>query len=89
MRRHQELANFLTAVLRTFVETRGPGIVIGTPFQMKTGLNLAGREPDLLIVSKSHLHRLKETYLEGPANLVIEIVSAENEHLNKLSNHAY
>lgn len=45
---------------------------------MKTGSSLAGREPDLLFVSKGHLHRLKETYLEGPADLIIEIVSAES-----------
>jgi len=77
-RRHQELANFLTAVLRAFVETKGLGIVISAPFQMKTGPDLPGREPDLLFISKDHLHTLKETYLEGPADLVIEIVSPES-----------
>lgn len=77
-RRHQDLANFLTAVLRTFVENRGLGIVISAPFQMKTGPNLPGREPDLLFISQDHLHRLRDTYLEGPADLVVEIVSPES-----------
>jgi Uma2 family endonuclease len=37
-----------------------------------------GREPDLLFVIQEHLDRLGETYLNGPADLVIEIVSPES-----------
>jgi Uma2 family endonuclease len=45
---------------------------------MKTGPDLPGREPDILFISQEHLDRLKETYLEGPADLVVEIVSPES-----------
>jgi Uma2 family endonuclease len=37
-----------------------------------------GREPDLLFVANEHLDRLQETYLDGPADLVVEIVSPES-----------
>jgi Uma2 family endonuclease len=76
--RHQDLADFLTSVLRIYVEGHGLGWVRSAPFQMKTGPDLPGREPDVLFVAGEHLNRLKETYLDGPADLVIEIVSPES-----------
>jgi len=74
-RQHQNLADFLTSVLRAFVEQHHPGVVLSAPFQMKLE---QGREPDLLFVAGEHVERLKETYLEGPADLVVEIVSPES-----------
>lgn len=77
-KRHQDLADFLTAILRAFIEVRGLGVVLSAPFQMKTGPDLPGCEPDLLFVAKEHLDRLKENYLDGPADLVVEIVPPES-----------
>lgn len=77
-RRHQQLAGFLTRVLGIFVETRDYGLVLSAPFQMKTGPDLPGREPDLLVLAKEHLDRLHDTFLEGPADIVVEIVSPES-----------
>ncbi|MEA3340129.1 MAG: Uma2 family endonuclease [Chloroflexota bacterium] len=74
-RRHQSIAGFLTSVMRSFVEQHDLGIVLNAPFQMKLE---HGREPDLLFVASGHLARLKETYLDGPADLVIEIISPES-----------
>jgi len=34
-RRHQEIADFLTSVLRSFVEQHELGVVLSAPFQMK------------------------------------------------------
>lgn len=76
--RHQDLAGFLTSVLRIFVRVRDLGIILAAPFQMKIGAQLSGREPDLLFLAKPNLGRLKATYLEGPADLVVEIVSPES-----------
>ena len=76
--RHQDLADFLNAVLRAFVEAHDLGRVISAPFQMKTGPDLPGREPDLLFVAEEHLDRLKGAYLDGPADLVVEIASPES-----------
>ncbi len=74
--RHQDIADFLLSVLRLFVETHGLGVVRSAPFQMK--LARSGREPDLLFIANEHLGRLKATYLDGPADLVVEIVSPES-----------
>lgn len=76
--RHQELTGFLVKVVGIYVEIHDLGQVLSAPFQMKTHPDLPGREPDLLYVAKEHLDRLKETYLDGPADLVVEIVSQES-----------
>jgi Uma2 family endonuclease len=73
--RHQDLARFLTAVLSVFTETRELGTVRPAPFLMKLE---RGREPDVLFVAREHLDRLKENYLDGPADLVVEIVSPDS-----------
>ncbi|MFH1609770.1 MAG: Uma2 family endonuclease, partial [Candidatus Bipolaricaulota bacterium] len=74
-KRHQDLGGFLYEVLRAYVRPRGLGEVIQAPFQMKLE---HGREPDLLFVAQEHLDRLKERVLDGPADLVVEIVSPES-----------
>jgi Uma2 family endonuclease len=74
-RRHQGIADFLTSVTRSFVEQRDLGVVLSAPFQMRLE---HGREPDLLFVASEHLARLKDTYLDGPADLAVEIVSPES-----------
>lgn len=75
--RHQEIANFLVEVLSGFVRTYDLGRVLDGPFQMK--LSASGREPDVLFVATAHLGRLQPTYLDGPADLVVEIISPESE----------
>ncbi len=73
---HQDIGNFLLTILRAFVEARHLGIVLGAPFQMR--LSQSGREPDLLFLTNEHLDRRKATYLDGPADVAIEILSPES-----------
>lgn len=75
--RHQNLADFLTALLRHFAEAHQLGVVRSAPFQMKTGTSLPGREPDLIFVSREHLDRIKHAHLSGPADMALEIISPE------------
>ncbi len=74
--RHQDLVRFLTSVFSIYVETHNLGVVRPAPFQMK--LEHAGREPDVLFVAQEHLDCLQETYLDGPADLVVEVISPES-----------
>lgn len=74
--RHQLVATFLHDLVNTFVKVHGLGVVLLPPFQMK--LERSGREPDLLYLANAHRDRMKETYLDGPADLVVEIVSPES-----------
>lgn len=75
---HQRIAGFLVKILLAFVEARDLGLVLFAPFLMKTGPDLPGREPDLLFIATENLHRLRETWLDGPADLAVEIVSPES-----------
>lgn len=77
-KRHQDVVGFLYKLLDLYAKSRGLGDVVQAPFQMKTGPELPGREPDLLFVATAHLGRLQETYLDGPADLAVEIVSPES-----------
>lgn len=73
---HQDISGFLGSLLRVFVESSHYGVVRSAPFQMK--LERSGREPDLLYVASEHLDRLRQTHLDGPADLVVEIISPES-----------
>ena len=72
---HQILVGFLLNILKIYAEQRELGQVIAAPFQMKTGPGLPGREPDLLFIARENLDRLEGVYLDGPADLAIEVVS--------------
>lgn len=73
---HQHLVRFLTSLLGMYVEIREIGTIYPAPFQMK--LEFSGREPDILFIKHEHRDRVKNAYLEGPADLVIEIISPES-----------
>jgi Uma2 family endonuclease len=75
---HDDLAGFLQALFRFFVEVHRLGRVFHEPFNMKTGPDLPGRSPDVMFVAAENLSRLKGTFLDGPADLVVEIVSTES-----------
>ncbi|HGJ65846.1 TPA: Uma2 family endonuclease [bacterium] len=73
--RHQNLAKFLLMLINQYVELNELGEVIIAPFQMKL---ITGRELDIIFVSKEHLGRIKDTFIDGPADMVVEIVSPES-----------
>lgn len=76
--RHQELVVFLLALLQHFVQARNLGMVSAGPFQMKGRGGLPGREPDVLYLSNETLKRVKRVYLDGPADLAIEVISPDS-----------
>ena len=75
---HNNLSLFLSKMLSEFVMHTNAGEVFVEPFQMKTGPNLPGRSPDVCFLAKEHLTRLQKNHIEGPADIVIEIVSPES-----------
>ncbi|HEV2236615.1 MAG TPA: Uma2 family endonuclease, partial [Ktedonobacterales bacterium] len=74
--RHQELVQFLYGMMALYGEIHALCTVIIAPFQMK--LAASGREPDLSYLAAAHRDRLKDTYLDGPADLVVEVLSPES-----------
>jgi len=82
-RQHQEIVKFLAYLLDSFVAARRLGKVLFAPFQVKLGPDLPGREPDLLFIAREHLGRLRETYLEGPPDLIVEVTSPESQYRDR------
>jgi len=76
--RHQDLAEFLLALMRLLVEHEGEGWVRGSVFQMKLDVRPSGREPDLLYLREQNRDRVTDTHVNGPADLVVEVVSPES-----------
>ena len=77
--RDQKLLLFLIKVLGHWVEQNNLGELRSETFLMRlSGAVRRGRLPDLLFVAREHLDRLGPTYLDGPADLVIEIVSPDS-----------
>ncbi len=72
---HQRVAQFLLKLLSAYAETCNLGEVLLAPFEMRHLPGYASREPDILFVAREHLHRLTPERLEGPADLVVEVVS--------------
>lgn len=82
---HVFIVRFLVSLFQLFIESREDrGQICFDPFQMKTGPNLPGRAPDLLYVAPENLHRLKPTYLDGPADLVVEVVSPDDPRRDRV-----
>ena len=80
---HNEVGKFLIEVLDLFNQANDLGTLRYDPFQMKTGPKLPGRSPDLLFVAKKNAHRLKRLYLDGPADLVVEIISIGSRSVDR------
>ncbi|GAB4201698.1 MAG: hypothetical protein OHK0022_24020 [Roseiflexaceae bacterium] len=76
---HQQIALFLVRVLAEYLDERPLGQVFVAPFTMRLGTRPSAREPDLLVLLNEHNDRLKATYLDGPADIVIEIISPESD----------
>ena len=73
--RHENLFRFLLMILSGFLDERGGGAVRGSRYPMRLDERWSP-EPDLMVVREENLGRMGEQRLEGPADLVIEIVSA-------------
>ena len=77
--RHLLLTDFLADLIKTHVRRRKLGLVLFTSFLMRLHTRPSGRLPDVMFVATEHLNRVKATYLDGPADLVVEIVSPQSE----------
>jgi Uma2 family endonuclease len=72
--RHEELFRFLLMLFGGWLDERGGGVVLGSRYPMRLDPRWSP-EPDLLVVTDEHRHRITSQRLEGPADLVVEIAS--------------
>ena len=75
---HQRAVAFLFNLVRRYASIRSLGEAVVAPFQVKLGQRLSGREPDVLFVATEHLGRMRSTWLEGPPDLAVEVVSPDS-----------
>lgn len=85
---HDEITGFLYLLLRAYLEQKlVKGKVKREPFVMKVEKTNSKREPDLQIILGDNLNNLKDTFMDGPADICIEVVSSEStsrDHGEKL-----
>ena len=81
---HQQLVTFLVFLLEFFNAAHDLGQIFTAPTLMKLGLVRAGREPDLVFVAKVHLNRLQRVFIDGPADLVVEVVSPDSTRRDRI-----
>ena len=72
---HDAITVFLTRLLSDWLDEHGGGRVAIEPFQMHLAARPSSRAPDLQVILPRNFHRVKKLYLDGPADIVIEIVS--------------
>jgi Uma2 family endonuclease len=76
---HNNLIKYLSQLFDAYFELKAIGLVILQPFVMRLAeFPNRRREPDLLVVLKTNTNELKSTYMDGPADLCIEIVSEDS-----------
>ena len=80
--RHQLIAGFLYVAIRGFVEHHGLGTVLTAPFKIK--LPGYGPEPDILFLATVNTGRLRKAHLDGPADLIVEIVSPDSAERDRV-----
>lgn len=76
--KHQQIIGYLNCIVGFYLEKYNLGRLFVAPYAMKLSILRRGREPDLLFVSREREHLITKTYLDGVADLAIEIVSPES-----------
>ena len=81
--RHVRVQRLLVNLLTTFLDVFGLGEVFSAPFQMRLRSGASGREPDVMVVRREHLDRVQRHWLQGPADLVVELMSEESAGIDR------
>jgi len=72
--RHERVFRFLFFIINGYVELKKLGEIIGSryPMRLEEGTLV---EPEIIFIKKERLGLLEKQYLNGPADLVVEILS--------------
>ena len=82
--RHQLLGGLLFGFFASFVRVFDLGVVFQPPFLMRARPSGSGREPDVVVVLNPHRDRIKRIGMEGPADLVVELLSDETARTDQV-----
>jgi Uma2 family endonuclease len=77
--RHELLLAWFSALLQICADSQQAGRVYGPELQLRFAKRRRSRRaPDIKFVAIEHLDRVQKNHIEGPADLVIEIVSRDS-----------
>jgi len=83
---HNDLTKFFVVLFELYFSKTKLGVIQTEPFVMKLSPKIR-REPDLMVILNDNVPNLKPTFLDGPADICIEVVSPESkvrDHSEKL-----
>ena len=75
--RHQRICTELGVKIALFNEVRSLGVVFASPMHAILAKHVHF-EPDLCLVLNENRHLIRENYIDGPPDLVIEVISESN-----------
>jgi Uma2 family endonuclease len=85
--RHDLVVLFLSELFSRYVRYLQLGIVHGDPFAMViragNGEPRQTRQPDLMVILSEHVNRVSDEWLEGPADLVVEVISDDSDRRDR------
>lgn len=73
---HEDCFGFLFALLRSYVDARRLGVVLGSRSKVRLGQRIA-REPDILFVTESRRELVQRLDVDGAPDLVVEIINSD------------
>jgi Uma2 family endonuclease len=76
--KHQRISGFLITLMKLHSEKNDLGEVVQAGYAMKLEVQKRGREPDLVFVKKENADILTHEYLNGAADIAVEIISPES-----------
>ena len=79
---HNDLDTWLTALVRMFAESRSAGIVRNNMF-VRFARRRRRRVPDLMFIAAAHAERVTPACVDGPPDLIIEIVSPDSRNRDR------
>lgn len=82
--RHDALVEFLRILFKAYFGKAGGGRSLGDPMVMRLAAVPSARAPDIQVLLPERLHQLHQNEVVGPANLVIEIVSAGSRRTDSI-----
>lgn len=78
---HNELVGFIYIVFNSYLGFTKEGKIRTEKVTMRMVIEgvIHGPEPDIFVVKTENLPKLTKTYMDGAADLVVEVISAESE----------
>lgn len=73
--KHDNLTDYLRDLFKAYFSLKPIGKIIGAPFVMRIEKPKSRREPDLQVILNDNLGTIKATYMDGAADICIEVVS--------------